>query len=201
MEALKILVKNMETKERIRKLSIKRRSQLTLSERIIKSDKILKLLIETDNWKKAKCILAYADFKNEVMTDKIIFKAILEGKTVYLPKINGDEMVFYRIYSVEELVPGYFGIREPIGLTDEKINPCDMKEEILVIVPGTAFDKECNRIGYGKGFYDRYLKLYCLINTIGLAFERQVFESIPHNEEDIPISLLITEDRIFKSGK
>lgn len=63
MEVLKILVKNMETKEHIRKLSIERRNQLTLSERIIKSDKILSLLIKTDNWKKAKCILAYADFK------------------------------------------------------------------------------------------------------------------------------------------
>ena len=201
MEVLKILVKNMETKEHIRELSIERRNQLTLSERIIKSDKILSLLIKTDNWKKAKCILAYADFKNEVMTDKIILRAVLECKKVYLPKIKGDEMVFYRIYSIEELIPGYFGIREPIGFEDEKMNPNGIKKEILVIVPGTSFDKQCNRIGYGKGYYDRYLKQCSLKNTIGLAYECQIFEKIPHNEEDVPLSFLITEEGILKNGR
>ncbi len=191
----------METKEHIRKLALEKRNSLSLNEKLYKSDKILEFLITTSYWKNAKYILAYADFKNEVMTDKLILTAILEGKEVYLPKIEDNEMSFYRIYSLEELISGYFGIREPIGLLSEKINPEDIDDPMLIIVPGTAFDIECNRIGYGKGFYDKYLKQYELNNTIGLAFECQIFDEVPHTKQDEALSYLITENRIIENGK
>ena len=183
----------METKEHIRKEAIQKRKTLSLSDRMEKSDIILKYLMKTKEWNNAKNLLIYADFYNEVMTDKIILQAILQGKKVYLPKVNKKEIDFFRIYSLDDLRPGFYGIREPIDFEEEKIIPDQTEESILVIVPGTAFDKKGNRIGYGKGFYDRYLKKYQLTNTIGIAFSCQIYDEIPTDNFDWPIKQLITE--------
>lgn len=192
MAVWKILGISMEKKELIRKEAIKNRKELSLQKRLLYSDAISDKLFLTDQWKKSDCILCYADFNNEVATDKIILQSILSGKKVFLPKVHGTEMDFYRIYSIEELERGYFGIREPVDLESEQFI-FTKDEKVLMVVPGAAFDKKCNRIGYGKGFYDKYLDKYPVKDTIGIAFSCQIYDEIPYNENDKKVTRVICE--------
>ena len=186
----------METKEHIRKITIQKRKELSIEERFEKSDSIAERLFNTAQWNNAEIILAYADFNFEVMTDKIIMTAILQKKKVFLPKVDGDKMSFYRIYSLEELSVGNFGIREPLDLEMEKLDALT-NEKILMIVPGVAFDTKGNRIGYGKGYYDKFLSEFPIKDTIAIAFSCQIYDEIPYNKEDKTIAKIICESQEY----
>ena len=98
-------------------------------------------------------------------------------------------MKFYYITSLNDLTAGYKGIPEP-GLYCE---PAAENRQKIILVPGVAFDKKGNRIGYGKGFYDRYLKEHEFIKKMGIAFEMQVLEEIPGEPDDVQMDMVITE--------
>ena len=185
----------MKSKEEIRKEVIKRRKEISTENRFQYSDRIAKSLFMQKEWINSKIIMAYADFNAEVATDHIILEALLCNKKVYMPKVSGDQMEFYHIYSLDELYPGNWGIREPIDLADEKFS--SYEENVLMIVPGTAFDKSGNRIGYGKGYYDRFLDKNLSVYTIGIAFSCQVYDEIPYNEKDKKVNCLITENEVY----
>jgi 5-formyltetrahydrofolate cyclo-ligase len=165
-----------------------------------KSIEITKKLVNSEYFLKSSTIMCYMDFNNEVMTKYLISHCFENGKRVILPlvdTVNGEKKIIpYEIIDLEKDVsPGVFGILEPKKDTAKTINP----EEIdLVVVPGVAFDISKNRLGYGAGFYDRFLKLVkpdC--PKVGIAFEFQIFEAIPTEEHDIPLDFVITEDRII----
>ena len=123
----------------------------------------------------------------EVGTDAIIEELLAQGKRVYLPRVEGDAIRFYRIRSLSGLKLSAFGIREP-----QPIEPIDPKEAEVIVCPGLAFDKAGNRLGYGGGYYDRYLK-DCPAKRIGVCFKEQLFETIPHKENDVPMDAVITD--------
>ena len=137
-------------------------------------------------------ILAFASYKSEIDTTLIIEEALRLGKQVYVPKVVAleeySELVFYRIYSLDELQRGYKGIPEPVAIEKERYqyDPEDA-ERTLVLMPGVVFDKMKNRIGYGKGFYDRFLadKEELQFRTIGVGFACQLVEELPAEEWDI----------------
>ena len=117
----------------------------------------------------------------------IISEALRMGKRVYLPKVEGEEMQFYKIEFPEELEEGYRGIPEPAG-SSEQYRYCEEEaDRTLMIMPGVAFDPYRNRIGYGKGFYDRFLadKEALKIRTIAVGFQCQMVEEIPQDLNDI----------------
>lgn len=142
---------------------------------------------------RSEILLGFASYGSEINTYEILGEALKAGKKVYLPKVltetHGEpEMAFLRIDSLQELRPGYRGIPEPFGQTPEYRYAAEEAERTLMLMPGVAFDGYRNRIGYGKGFYDRYLadKPALWVRTIAVGFRCQMLEGeLPHEEEDI----------------
>ena len=187
----------METKAHIRKRVLAFRDGMPEKERSGKSGRIMKSVMETHWYREADVLLVYAAYKSEVNTGSLIRAAIEEGKKVYCPKVEGENMNFYRISSMDDLKEGYRGIREPEGEREKMFTADDIQSRILMIMPGSVFDKEGNRIGYGKGYYDRYLKRgFSGIRTIGVCFACQMQERIPTDEYDRKADKVITEEHV-----
>lgn len=140
---------------------------------------------------KAESVCTYVSKGNEVDTRYIIESLWRLGKRVYVPKVYGKDMHFHRISSFDELVCGSYGIMEPEG---------DAYEDALggiIIVPGVAFDKKLNRIGFGGGYYDRYLAGHDGFFKVALAYDFQVVDEIQAEPTDIKPDVIVTESRIY----
>lgn len=158
-----------------------------------KSNLIYQSIIKDECFIKTPVLLVYLSTKNEVSTTSLIKKAWELGKTVAAPKINDHVMDFYIFSSFNQLKVGpYYGILEPT--TTEPIQTT----EALIIMPGVAFDYQRNRIGYGKGYYDRYLSEHPDYETIAIAFDCQLLNKIPSEEHDLKPNKIITETGIIK---
>lgn len=182
----------MESKKDIRKRVLAIRQNLTDKEWEEKSHLIYEKVISHPFFLQANAIYCYIDYRREVATRTLIEHAWSFGKKVAVPKVEGDDMVFYMIHSFDELECGYRGIWEP-----KTLKPAQ-NQDALVIMPGAVFDTACHRIGYGKGYYDKYLHLHLKHKTMGLAFELQMMEEIPAEEHDICPDIIITEENIYE---
>ena len=195
MEQSQISVKNMErsTKKEIRAIVKKNRREATPEQIRENSNEICKQFLNLPEYKEAKVVFAYMDCKNEVETKMVIEQCWRDGKTVAVPKVFGEIMKYYVITSYDDLEEGYFGIPEP---KHEQLNEivCD---DGLMILPGVAFDICKHRVGYGGGFYDRYLEAHPGMKKIAFAFEFQMFESVPFEVFDRQPEKIITEKRII----
>lgn len=187
----------METKEQIRKRIIHNRNQMASEEVAQKSSLIAQKVLKTPEYEEADNILLYADYRHEVMTREIFDDALLHKKRAFFPKSKEDgTMEFYQVVSVKQLESGYKGIKEPI--VDERyLYRFQRNEDTLMIVPGVAFDMKGYRVGYGKGFYDRFLQDKRQITAMGLGFSNQIVEEIPHNQYDIRMDKIVTEEIIY----
>lgn len=150
-------------------------------------DKIFNKIIELKEYKESKLILIYVSLNNEVDTLKLIEHSLKIGKKVAVPKCEGDNIVFYNINKLSDLEEGSFRILEP--RTNEVINNFS---DSICIIPGIAFDKENNRIGYGRGFYDRFLEEYNG-TKIGLAYRECICDKIDNETTDIKMDIVITD--------
>lgn len=180
----------MRTKNDIRQATLKIRNALPAEIRRKKSEKILKTLESLPAFKKARRVLFYWSVGSEVETAESVEK-FLEKKELYLPAVR-DENVFHalRVESVETLKPGQKKVPEPVGGKEaEKLD--------VIIVPGVAFDAAGNRIGTGKGYYDRFLPGHPKAIKIGLAYEEQMVENIPADLYDVPVDCVITDRRLY----
>ena len=140
-----------------------------------------------DEYKSAKTIGLYAGSDNEVMTAPLIARALGAGKKVAMPRVEDERLAWRWITSMRDLDPGGFSILEPKPkLPKATVNDLDM-----IVLPGVAFDKRGNRIGYGLGFYDKALVGYQGV-TVALAFDCQIVENIPSDEWDIPVGKILT---------
>lgn len=181
-----------KTKQQIRKSTLEIRDALTGEERK-RGEVLLTERIMGHQWYyRSTILLAFASYGSEISTREILQEALRQKKEVYLPKIirypeNHQEMAFYRIRSLEELVPGYQGILEPVDEAAEYQYSKENAEKTLMLMPGVAFDPYRNRLGYGKGFYDRYLhgKETLQLRTIGIGFQCQMLEQLPFEETDV----------------
>lgn len=183
---------NMD-KVALRKELIKKRKELTTEYRIKSSDKILDKLFESEEYIKADIILVYADSNGEVATDRLILKSLLNGKRIFAPVCEDNfSMNFYEIFSLDEMYPSTYGIREPLPIENFKLSDAKITDNTLIVVPGVAFDKNNNRMGYGKGYYDRYLSRVDIKHRIGLAYKFQVVDKLEYSETDIPMTRIIS---------
>ena len=186
----------METKKQIRREILSIRDALSKEERKKKSDKIKKQLAELPAFEQADQILIYASFGSEVETDAIMELAFRKRKMVFCPRVEGRKMQFYQITDLSQLVSGYHGIREP-----QPERPWQQRPGDLVIMPGTVFDREGNRIGYGGGFYDRFLEAHPQVSTVAVAYELQLVEAgrIEMEETDRKPACIVTEKTIYQT--
>ncbi len=178
-------------KEILRKELIRKRDSIENKEE--KSHAIYLNLRALKVWENAKFIHTYVAFRSEVDTRFIIYHALIENKRVFCPIIDKNNLLVGEIKSFNDLVLGPYGIlqpRNPINFDLEKI--------AIIIVPGVAFDIKGFRIGYGKGYYDKFLKKLKKPIKIGLTFDELIIESIPINDKDIPVDIIISEKRIIQ---
>lgn len=159
-----------------------------------KSKIITEKVIAHPAYQQAEILLCYIDAKGEVITSDMIEHAWKNGKKVAVPRVHGDIMKFYFIESFEQLEKGCFGIMEP---------KCECRELTLVpdnsvvIMPGVAFDLKGNRIGYGKGYYDKYFSNYPDVYKIAIAFSLQIVPGILPDSLDVAADCVVTEDKIM----
>lgn len=188
-------MKNLETKKEIRKriLKIRRSFDESLSAEWTRS--IEEKIFEHPYFQEADHLCIYMSYNGEVGTDGIIRRATASGKRVWIPRVDGKDMEFYELRNRQELVRSSYGILEP----SKGSQPLDMQsfQNCLMIIPGVAFDRQKNRIGYGGGYYDRYLSDKRELHTIAAAFEFQVLEKLPVEETDIRPDVLITEKNSY----
>ena len=181
----------MEEKRLIRKQIFAARKQCSDAQVEEWSHQITDQVLKLSEFMKANHILAYADYNHEVMTRYIIEEAWKAGKEVAVPKVVGKDMVFYRLTDFSQLEPGYFGIPEPVRGEIVKW------EDALMVMPGVAFDPENNRVGYGGGFYDKYLEKHPNLHAVAIAFELQMYRELPFEEHDIKPEKVVTEKQSY----
>jgi len=155
-----------------------------------KSEEIADHVLRARWFETAETVFAYLSYRSEVETMTIVGEALRYGKRVAVPKVEGSRMQFYAIFSENDIREGYRGILEPVSC-GAAVTP---KDDDLILVPGVAFDRLGYRMGYGGGFYDRYLsENRAMYKTVGLAFSEQICERIPTDEYDIRLDMIITE--------
>ena len=150
------------------------------------SRKLGVLFAASEQYRQAKTIYGYLPYNQEVRTVPILEQALLDGKKVAVPKVYGDEMRFIYVTDLSLVDKGYAGIPEPVA--DE---PVADDPTALVLMPGLAFDKEGHRIGYGGGFYDKFLASEPGHPTVALCYSFQMMEALETEEYDIPVDCVL----------
>lgn len=185
-------------KSKIRKMILKIRKSMTENEVLEKSNIIINKLILRDEYKLSKTVFIYMDFKNEVTTLELIKKMLNEGKHVVIPytDIVNTLIIPVELHDIDkDLQVSPYGYLEP---KKEKIVPVEPAQFDLIIVPGVAFDRKFNRIGFGKGYYDKILtNIRNDAKTVAISYEFQVLDEIPYEEHDVKMDMIITEENIY----
>lgn len=172
------------TKQELRQ-AIRRQKQMSSGD---DASETLRQLRQHPRLINADTLLLYSALQDEVPTQSLLDELVAQGKTVLLPRVVSDTDMELRQYTgLQDLQVGAFGILEPTGklFTDyEKID--------VAVVPGMAFDKEGHRLGRGKGYYDRFLRLLPKTYKIGICFSWQLVDNVPTDEHDILMDQIMT---------
>lgn len=171
-----------ELRNRIRDL----KRAMTEEQIVAAGVKLGELFAATKQYKEAKTVYGYLPYNQEVRTVPMLEKALADGKRVAVPKVYGDEMRFIYITDMSRVEKGYAGIPEPID--DE---PVADDPTALVLMPGLAFDPKGHRIGYGGGFYDRFLAAEPDHPTVALCYDFQMFPQLETEHFDIPVDCVL----------
>ena len=159
-----------------------RKRAMTEAEIEERSAKLAQLFFASDAYQNAKTIYGYLPYNQEVRTVPMLAQALKDGKKVAVPKVYGEEMKFLYLDDLNAVAKGYAGIPEPIA--DE---PVAQDETALVLMPGLAFDPQGHRIGYGGGFYDKFLAAELHHPTLALCYEFQMLPKLDVEDHDIPV--------------
>lgn len=204
----------METKKKLRQKVLSLRNSLSEEKRDKAHGQIAARVYGTEAYQQAQAVLTYVNYQSEVATKEMIEQALADGKLVFAPRVTGREMEFYQIHTLDDLRSGYRDILEPV--TEEAFfdwlsdysgsNGCSLPQ-VMMWMPGAVFDRNHHRIGYGGGFYDRYLERIenwiarqsvvedaeALFTTAALAYDCQIVEEVPQEIHDRQPDILITE--------
>ena len=173
-------------KKELRRSIRERKRAMTEEEIVSRSEKLGVLFAQSEAYKNAKTIYGYLPYNQEVRTVPMLEQALRDGKRVAVPKVYGDEMKFLYLDDLTKVSKGYAGIPEPIA--DE---PVADDKTALVLMPGLAFDPEGHRIGYGGGFYDKFLAAEPNHPTLALCYEFQMLPELHTEEHDIPVDTVL----------
>lgn len=185
-------------KGELRKHFLNKMKNLTKKERQFLDEETEKNLIKLDVFKESKDIMTFVSLKYEINTIDLIDFMLQEDKNVYIPLTIREEkkLIPSLITSLSELVIGNYGILEPYSENIKPINPNKLE---IILVPGLIFSQNGHRIGYGGGYYDRFLSnINSKTITIGYCYDFQLIDSIPKEKFDIPVDMIITNKRIVQ---
>jgi len=182
----------MLTKEAIREELLLKRKGLSLREKSTKDRKISLGLMSLPEFERAGVILLYHAIAGEPDLTPVFMRILREGRRLVLPKVSGRDLELIAVEDLSSLSRGAFGILQP--QEGERVSPMDLD---VAVVPGIAFDRECYRLGFGKGYYDRLLK-EVRAPKVGVAYSFQVLDRVPRDEWDEPVSILITEEEVIR---
>lgn len=180
----------------LRKKILAERSRIDKEERLSMGNTIIDTFKSTDFYKDAEMIMIYLSFGTEIHNHEFIKDALADGKKIVVPVTFHEPRMMKpsQLKSFDELEPGYYNILSP---KEECIRYIDKSQIDVIIVPGAVFDKQGYRIGYGGGYYDRFLA-DLEIPKISFAFEMQLTDEVPKEDFDIPVDYIITEDRFIE---
>lgn len=177
-------------KNNLRQEIAKTKKQLSADDLLTRSDEVFSVLEITGQFRDAKNIFIYNSMADEVSTSAFIEKWKSE-KQFYLPVVTANGMVFRLLNSETQFEKSAIGVNEPLGADFTDYNKVD-----LIVVPGVAFDRKCNRLGRGKGYYDNFLpKLKAL--KVGVCFDFQLFDQIPADDKDIKMDMIVSENDLI----
>ena len=153
-------------------------------------------LLSLDEIKKAYTVLCYISLDDEICTDEIIRVLLDSGKSVGAPYCvdNNGNMDFYYITDFDDLRIQSFGVREPVIEKCKKVTSFD---NTIIILPGLCFDSNGNRLGYGKGYYDRFLQIHSLI-SVGLCYNSLIVKKVPTDMYDKKADIIVTENDVIR---
>ena len=173
-------------KKELRRTIRERKRAMTEEEIVSRSEKLGVLFSQSEAYKAAKTIYGYLPYNQEVRTVPMLEQALKDGKRVAVPKVYGDEMKFLYLDDLSQVEKGYAGIPEPIA-----DDPVADAAAALVLMPGLAFDPAGHRIGYGGGFYDKFLAAEPNHPTLALCYEFQMLPELHTEEHDIPVDTVL----------
>ena len=176
-------------KQELRRAIREQKRAMSIEEIERRSQKLGELFLQSDAYRNAKTIYGYLPYNQEVRTVPMLEQAMRDGKRVAVPKCYGDEMKFIFMDDLSKVEKGYANIPEPIA--DE---PVAHDKTALVLMPGLAFDPQGHRIGYGGGFYDRFLAEEPDHPTLALCYGFQMVEYLQTEEFDIPVHMVLWAD-------
>ncbi len=177
-------------KKELRSLFIEKRLKINEDNKRESDKVIFDKLIKSDFFINSDVVLTYVSTKTEVDTRSLIEYSLMKGKTVAVPRCDKSTNIigFYRIKSLDDLEKGFFNILEPDRFCSELVK----FKNALCIVPGLAFDKKGFRLGYGRGYYDRFLSSND-VNTVGLCYREFLVDELPVEGFDIAVDLILTD--------
>ena len=198
------------------KLNLRERIKQTLKEQNedkhycnFQSQKALIELYNFDLFKKASCVLSFVSYGTEIKTNQLLDIILNENKMLCLPRTENEKMEFYYINSDEDFSEqteiGEYGITVPKSNQD-KLDLNSIPDKTLIIIPGLAFDERGNRLGKGKGYYDKFLAELLsisekekILGIVGYCYDFQIIDKVITEPNDIPVDYIISDKRIVKS--
>ncbi len=188
----------MKEKQEIRTYYKKLRDEMTPEECARLSAKICSNLMEDEIFRGAEYLYAYYPLGKEADVRAAAREALARGTHVAFPKVFGDQMRFFEVSGFDRMEEGSFGIMEPGGE-----RPADWRNRhLLVLVPGIAFDNSGCRIGFGRGYYDRYFADAdgsANVTLAGIGYGAQIADNLPEEAQDRKIQYLVTEEAVFRT--
>jgi 5-formyltetrahydrofolate cyclo-ligase len=182
-------------KATVRRLVLANRSRVDPANRQAAGTAVAGRIVALPELAKARVVLGFASFGTELPADAVMSWVLSSGRRLLVPYVDGTELRAAEIASLEDMAPGYRGIREPVERT-----AIDPSQAGAVLVPGVAFDEAGHRLGYGGGFYDAFLaELAPAIPRVGLCFDLQVVGAVPAGENDHSVGVIVTERRVIRA--
>ncbi len=187
----------MTTKSEVRRIAYRRRRQQR--DRIEIGRTILDRLFASKPYLMSRTILFYIGVRTEVSTIDHVALALAAEKSVFVPLCEGNELRLFQLKDIHELSPGLFGIPEPkVDVRDKQHRIGSIDEIELAVVPGVAFGRDGSRIGNGRGYYDRLFRSITGPTVrVGVAFECQIFDTLPVDEHDVWMDAIVTEAMVY----
>jgi 5-formyltetrahydrofolate cyclo-ligase len=170
----------------LRKKIREQKRAMTEAQIVSASQRLAELFLNSEFYRDATTIYGYLPYNQEVRTTPMLEQALKDGKRVAVPKVYGDEMKFIYLSDLSQVEKGFAGIPEPVADGDVAADPT-----ALVLMPGLAFTEKGHRMGYGGGFYDKFLSQEPNHPTLALCYAFQMVDELPVEEYDVPVDVVL----------